>query len=114
MEKHPTLLPRTQRGEGVPLTPSSIPLKSTISSSISSATTITLQEDTAFIRVIAKSQDVYLKYGTGVTTATDGFHELILADSVQDFIIPSTVTQISVIEGAATATVIIIEKTGIE
>jgi hypothetical protein len=90
------------------LTPSAAPLARTYDTTISSATTITLQTNTRFLRVIAIDQGVFLRYQAGVTSSN--FDEYIPADSVQDFLVPSGVTAISVIERVATAAVIVIEK----
>ena len=105
-----TILPVDQNGRTIPLVPATIPYDTTVNSSISSATSITLQASTTIIEVQATNFDVYLKYAAGVTTASNGFHEHIMADTIRHFVIPPSVTVISVIEGAATAIVHIIEK----
>lgn len=90
------------------LTPSAVPLARTYDTTISTATSITLQTNTNFLRVCAIDQGVFLRYQANVSS-TD-FDEYIPADSVQDFIVPKGTTVISVIERAASAAVVVIEK----
>lgn len=90
------------------LTPSAVPLARTYDTTISTATDITLQTNTNFIRVCAIDQGVFLRYQA--TASSVNFDEYIPADTVQDFIVPKGTTVISVIERAASAAVVIIEK----
>ena len=103
-------LPRSQVNGDVQLVPSSSALASTASSSISTATNITLNGSTQIVEITAIDQGVFMKYAAGVTTSSNGFDEFIPADSVRHYVIPDGVTVISVIERAATASVIVIEK----
>jgi len=105
-------MPIDESGQLIPLGPSSPALATTYDTSISSATTITLDAETRFIRVYAIGETVFLKWGTGVTTSSDGFDEVILADSSMDWKLnPSQAGMaISVIERAASASVIVVEK----
>lgn len=98
-----------KNGKAVQLTPSYPALARTIDATISSSTEITLNVKTTFIRVYAVDKDVYLKYGTDDVTASN-FDEVIPANQVCDFVIPKGTTAINLIERAATATVIVIEK----
>ena len=102
-------LTKDGNGNPIPLVPSKIPLYSTNSSSISTATTITLKPLTDFIEVSAVNQGVFLKFSAGVTTSSGGFHAYIPADTVRHYDLPDGTTAISVIEAGATATVIVIE-----
>lgn len=101
-------VPHDDNKNVIQLVPSSVSLARTVSSTISSATSITLNAATTFLEVAAISQAVYLRYAAGVTTSA--FDEFILANSVRHYIVPSGVTVVSVLEDAATAKVIVIEK----
>ena len=103
-------IPHDKNNRSINLVPRSTALASTLSSSINSATTITLNANTSIIEVQAISQGVYLKYAAGVSASNNGFDEHIMADTTRHFVIPPGVTVISVIEETATATVIVIEK----
>lgn len=91
------------------LVPSKVALARTVDATISTSTEITLNAATSFIRVYAKTQDVYLKYGTDDVTSAN-FDEVIPAGQICDFYIPAGVTAINLIEAAASASVIVIEK----
>lgn len=90
------------------LTPSAVPLARTYDTTISTATSITLQPGTHFLRVCAIAEGVFLRYQAGASSVN--FDEYIPADSVQDFLVPEGVTVVSVIERAASASVVVIEK----
>lgn len=98
----------------VQITPDFVALARTVSASISSATAITFNSATTFLRVYAIDKDVYLKWGTTNVTAAN-FDEVIPANQICDFYVPSQstgakYTQCTVIERSATATIIVIEK----
>lgn len=101
-------LPRGASNEVMPIAPCKDAIAVTVDDSISSATTVTLDSDTTMVEVNALAQGVFLKYGTGASSSD--FDEFIQAGFVRNYVIPNGVTQISVIEQAAGATVIIIEK----
>lgn len=101
-------LPKDQSGNAIQLTSPESAVARTLSSSISSATTINLNSLTALIEVTARNQGIYLRYQVGVSNSN--FDEYILPDSTRHYVIPQGCTAISVIEEAATATVIVIEK----
>lgn len=101
-------LPVSRRGGTINLTPANAALARTVSSSISSATSITLNTNTDLIEITALNADVYMRYQAGVTSSN--FDEFISAGSTRHYAIPDGVTVISVIERSATATVVIIEK----
>lgn len=101
-------LPIDENQNPVPLTQSSTALARTVSSSISGATSITLNTSTTLLEITAADQGVYLRYQAGVTAAN--FDEYIHADTTRHYKVPYGVTVVSVIERSATATVIVIEK----
>lgn len=108
-------IPRDANRIAAQLTPSAIALARTVSSSISSSTTVTFNAATAFLRVYAVSQDVYLKWGATAVTSSN-FDEVIPSNQIVDLFIPVDVTTgllfttMRIIERSATATIIIIEK----
>lgn len=83
-------------------------LAKTYDATISSATSITLNADTTYIEVTAITKGVFLKYAAGVTTSD--FDEYIPAETSKGFVLPDSVTVVSVIEQSATAAVVVIEK----
>jgi hypothetical protein len=96
------------------ITPSKIALARTVSASISASTTVTFNASTKMLRIYAIDKDVYLKWGATAVTAAN-FDEVIPANQVVDLYIPAETgttlyTTMRIIERAATATVIIIEK----
>lgn len=95
-------------GQLIPLTISTEALARTLDATISSATSITLNAATSIIEVTAIDKGIYLRYSAGVTSSN--FDEYIAANTTRHYIIPFGVTVISVLEAAATATVIVIEK----
>ena len=107
-EKKQPEIPRDSKGEPVGLTVSTAAITRTLDATISSATTITLQATTSLLEVTAIDKGVYLRYSAGVTSSN--FDEYITANSTRHYIVPLGVTDISVLEQAATATVIVIEK----
>lgn len=90
-------------------TPDVVALARTVDASISASTEIVLNTATTYIRVYAKTQDVYLKWGTDDVTAAN-FDEVIPAGQVFDFLVPENITAINLIEREASASVIVIEK----
>ena len=102
-------LPKDNNGIAMQLTPSSTALARTVDASVSSSTEITLNASTKFIRVYAIDKDVYLKWGTDDVTASN-FDEVIPANQIVDLVVPVSQTAINLIERAASATVIVIEK----
>jgi len=94
---------------GIKSTPDVVALARTVDSSISSSTEITLNKATTYIRVYAKTQDVYLKWGTDDVTAAN-FDEVIPAGKILDFLVPNGQTAINLIERDASGSVICIEK----
>ncbi len=107
-QKRPSFLPVDQKGDMIPLTTPTRALGDTYDTTISTATDIVLNTNTALIEVTAINNGVFLKYGSAVSS-TD-FDEFILADSTRHYVIPDGVTTISVIEETASAKVVVIEK----
>ncbi len=107
-QKRPSFLPVDQKGDMIPLTTPTSALAVTYDTTISSATNITLNASTALIEVTAINNGVFLRYQTGASSAN--FDEFILADSTRHFVIPDSVTVVSVIEETASAKVVVIEK----
>ena len=100
--------------ENMQLAPASASLGTTNTSSISSSTTIAVVANATFLRCYAKSQDVYLKWGTTAVTSSN-FDEVIPAGQVVDLVVPkestgTLYTTLRVIEAATTATLIVIQK----
>jgi len=106
----PVNVPLSQSGQPVQIVPSQPALASTTNASISTSTTITLNVETTFIEVNALSQGVYMKWGASVATTNNGFDEYISADQTRHYAVPTGVTQVSFIERATSATIIVIEK----
>jgi len=87
-------MPRDGNHNPFPLAPAKIALASTVDSTISSSTTITFNTATTFIRVYAKTQDIYMKWGTTAVTSSNS-DAIIPAGQIVDFVIPvnQTATQ---------------------
>lgn len=97
------------------LGPAKAALAVTVDATISASTEITLNASTTFLRIYAKTQDVYFKWGTADVTASN-FDEVLPAGQIVDLVVPidsSTgvkYTAINLIERDATASIIVIEK----
>jgi len=91
------------------ITPDVVALARTIDSSLSASSEIELNKQTTMLRVYAITKDVYLKWGADDVTAAN-FDEVIPAGQVFDFKVPNGKTAINLIERAASATAIVIEK----
>jgi len=107
-------LPRDEHGIAMQLSPALTALGRVVSSSISASTTRALTAGTTVIRCYAKTQDVYLKWGSTAVTSSN-FDEVIPAGQMVDFVVPKDTagvlfTTIRLIEATATATITIIEK----
>lgn len=101
-------MPKDANHQSVPLTSPRTALAVTYDTTISSATDITLNAATTLIEVNALSQGVFLRYQA--TASSSNFDEYIQAGAVRHYVKPNGVTVISVIEQAASATVVVIEK----
>lgn len=109
-------IPQHGSGQVIQLTPNSTALAVTVDATVSSSTEITLNAATTFIRVYAKTQDVFLKWGTADAT-TSSFDEVIPAGQIVDLVVPfetpatkTKYTAINLIERDASASVVVIEK----
>lgn len=115
MEPNAPKLPKDNQGIAIQLSPRRIALARTVTSSISASTTITFNQNTTFLRIYSADKDTYLKWGATAVTSSN-FDEVIPANQICDFLIPIDVstglpfTTCKVIERAATATLIVIEK----
>lgn len=83
-------------------------LATTFDSTISSATSITLNAATTSFEVLAVTQPIYLRFAAGVSTSL--FDAVIGANTSKVFYRDPAVTVISVLEAAATANVAVIER----
>jgi hypothetical protein len=107
-------LPKDGNASTVQLTPATVALARTVSSSISSSTTLNLNASTTVLRCYSADKDTYLKWGSTAVTSSN-FDEIIPAGQVVDLYVPTQsdgtlYATIRVIERAATATIVIIEK----
>ncbi len=101
-------LPRDANHNAVPLVPNTAALAVTVDTTISTATSLTLNVATSLIEVNALSQGIFMRYAAGVTSSA--FDEYIQAGSTRHYLVPKGVTIVSFIEQAASATLIVIEK----
>jgi hypothetical protein len=93
----------------VQLTPSVRALAVTVDASVSLSTEIELNSKTTFIRVYAKSQDVYMRWGTADASSTV-FDEIIPSGQICDFYVPLGETAVNFIEESSGAKLTVIEK----
>jgi hypothetical protein len=91
------------------VTPSVPALARTVDPTISASTEITLNAATSFISVYAFVKDVYLKWGTDDVTASN-FDEVIPAGQIINFLVPSAITALNVIERESGAGVVVLER----
>lgn len=107
-------LPKDDNSVAVPLAPASVALASTVDSTVSASTEITLNAATTFIRVYAKTQDIYMKWGTADVTSSNS-DAIIPAGQIVDFLVPrqsgvSTLfTAVNFIEESASAKLTVYE-----
>lgn len=99
-------LPIDANNKAMQLPPAKLALAQTIESTLTTAVDITLNAATSFIEVTALSGDVVLKYGTAATLSD--FDEFITG--TRSYIIPTGVTQISILEKDTGAAAVVIEK----
>lgn len=104
---HPTL-PTDSGLQKIPLVPASTAIAVTVSSVLSSANNIVLNNRTQLVEVNALNQGVYMRYASVASSAN--FDEFIEANTVRHYVVPPTVTTVSFIEETAGAKIIIIEK----
>lgn len=107
-------LPVDDNTKVMQLTPASPALARTVDATVDTSTQITFNAATTMLRVYAKSQPLYLKWGTTAVTASN-FDEVVPANQLLDFAVPkdsngNKYAACTIIEQAATATAIVIEK----
>jgi len=102
-------MPRSANQETLQITPATTALAQTNDATISSSTEITLNSSTALIEVTAKTNGIYMKWGTDDVTSSN-FDEYILGNTTRHYAVPSGETAVNFIEEAASATLIVIEK----
>ena len=90
-------------------TPAVQALVVTYDATISASTEITLNASTTLIEVCAIDKAILLNWGTA-DASTTVFDEVIPANTVRQFFIPSGVTAVNFIEQVATAILVVIEK----
>lgn len=116
----PVALPRDGNGVAVQTVPAVLPRKRTYNASLSTSVDIALQPKTTYVEVTAIAKPVLLKWSSGgavaASAATDGFDEVVQAGVSKGFYVPIDITtkiyftDLNIIEQAASATVIVIEK----
>jgi len=102
------VLPRDANNSVISLVPAKLALAVTVDDSISSATDITLNEDTTFLEVTALDYGVFMRYAA--TASSSNFDEYIAPGSTRNYLVPEGVTVISVIQDNGAAKVRIIQK----
>lgn len=116
MAGRPVSLPKDGNGIAAQLVPSKLALATTLNASLSSSIDITLNTKTTYIEVSAITKPVLLKWGTGAASAASGgFDEIVQPGLSKAFYVPNDVngkmeTDVNIIEQAASATVIVVEK----
>lgn len=101
-------LPKDANNLPIQLVPAKSALAVTVDDTISSATDITLNAATTFLEVTALDAGIFLRYAG--TASSSNFDEYIAAGVTRNYLVPSGVTVISVIQDNGTAKVRIIEK----
>lgn len=112
-------LKRDASGSPIQLAPAGAALARTLDTTISSSTQIDFQTATSWLRCLASDKDVFLKWGTTAVTSSN-FDEVLPAGQIVDLVIPidpaspvgspDRYASCTVIERAATAAIIVIEK----
>lgn len=102
-------MPRDGNATAMQLVPATAAKAVTNNSSISSHVEITLQATTTLIEVSALSQGIFLRYGSTAVTSS-AFDEYIQAGTTRHYKVPAGITAVSVLQQAASATLILIEK----
>jgi len=90
------------------LTPAKSAVARTVDSTISTATSITLNASTTFLEVSATNGGVYLRYSADCSASN--FDEFIGEGQTRHYIVPDNVSVISVLEASSGAGVVVIEK----
>lgn len=90
------------------LSPAGEALARTVDTTISTATSITLNEATTFLEINATNGGVYLRYSADCSASN--FDEFIQEGQTRHYIVPVYCTVISVLEASSGAGVVVIEK----
>lgn len=105
-------IPLTQPIDGnnkpMNLVPAVVALAVTYDASLSSATDITLNAATSLIEVSATGKGIFLRWAASASSTN--FDEFINAETTRVFAVPTGITIASIIEEAASAHGIVIEK----
>ena len=101
-------LPQDASRNPLQLTIPSTALAVTYDTTVSGATDVTLNTATTLLEVTAKSQGLFMRYQA--TASSSNFDEYIAANTTRHYVKPPSVTVVSFIEEAASATLILIEK----
>ena len=102
-------LPIDDNRNVVQITPAVVALAITYDATISVSTEVTLNAATTLIEVGAIDKAILLSWGTADASTTN-FDEVIPANTVRHFYIPSEITAVNFIEQAATAILAVVEK----
>ena len=102
-------LPIDDNRNVVQITPAVVALAITYDATISVSTEVTLNAATTIIEVGAIDKAILLSWGTA-DVSTANFDEVIPANTVRHFYIPSEITAVNFIEQAATAILAVVEK----
>lgn len=89
--------------------PAVVALAVTYDATISATTEITLNASTTHLTVAAIDKAILMKWGTA-DASTSAFDEIIPANTVRHFFVPSNITAVNFIEQAATAILVVTEK----
>ncbi|HEY9826352.1 MAG TPA: hypothetical protein V6D19_12965 [Stenomitos sp.] len=101
-------LPRAYDSSPIMLPTDKVALATTYDTTISSATSVTLNAGTKLVEITALSQPVFVKWGSTTVTSSN-FDYLMPANSTIHRVVPFGTTVIQVLEQAASATVAITE-----
>lgn len=98
-------LPRDENSVPLQIFRAQPALATTRNTNITAATNLILNTSTRTIRISAENQGICLKFGTGVTTADNGYDAYIPAGQTFDFgvngsYIGSTISFIEIVSGA--------------
>jgi hypothetical protein len=110
----PANMPKDDDRTSMPLTPARIALSQVVNASISSSATLNITAGATILRCYSADKDTYLKWGSTTVTSSN-FDEILPANQIVDLVVPQDssgvlYTTTRVIERAATATLIVIQK----
>lgn len=105
--------PRNNLGDSLQLPPATTAIARTFDTTISTDTEVALNAATKLIEITAISQGIFLRWKTatgGTAVSSSNFDEFIAAGTTRHYVRPNSITHLSVIEQAASATLVLIEK----